>query len=478
MLFNRQSEEKTLLVRKEEIPAVRQGLISRTWRGKRRWIALFILILLVVVLYWVWWAKEQDVKLPGVVSEVIFSDITPIFFQDDHLYFSAKNKENRSFYVLDLQSGRMVEENWTKQFGDYQRSYQLVQGVRLSVENRSLILKGKNWSKQITSRLFSGVKQPLSISPEGKAFIYATEDGSSVALYLYVLGEKKSFLLEKGISIQLFDHEKAIQWSDDGKYVLVNQREVFQVSDGNHLYTLPGSFGVWIPGRPEVSYIAMDKTTMNEDVAEGQLLGKQIFLFDVETKKQQIIYETNDEKWLVKEVVWDPTGEVCVFVTGRQEQDDIFYEEVHVMDRKLFHFIESEQNLIPSQLTNLRLSTGGQYLSYEMNGILKLINLQSQESRVYDVYNQGKRSEAGYIHYDENGVWLAQNHTILFVAGDMEEKEVYRTPHPLLGFYLSSKSDKLLVIEEVPEGRKLRLIDTKEPTQQRQKEAKGIKAGR
>ena len=183
---------------------------------------------------------------------------------------------------------------------------------------------------------------------------------------------------------------------------------------------------------------------MDEKVAGGQLLGKQILLLDVETKKQQVIYETSSEEWLVKEVVWDPTGEICAFVTGKQEQDEVFYEKVHVMDRKLFHFIESEQNLIPSQLSNLRLSMGGQYLSYEMNGILKLINLQSQESRVYDVYTQGKRSEAGYIHYDENGVWLAQNHAILFVAGDMEEKEVYRTPHPLLGFYLSSDSDKLL----------------------------------
>ena len=115
--------------------------------------SFFILIILTVVLYWVWWAKEQTVKLPGVVSEVIFSDVTPILFQEDRLYFSAKNKKDRSFYVFDLQSGRMVEENWTKRYGDYQRLYQLDKGVRLSVEKRSLTLEGKDWSKQITSQL-------------------------------------------------------------------------------------------------------------------------------------------------------------------------------------------------------------------------------------------------------------------------------------------------------------------------------------
>ena len=71
-----------------------------------------------------------------------------------------------------------------------------------------------------------------------------------------------------------------------------------------------------------MTYIAMDKTTMDEKVAGGQLLGKQILLLDVETKKQQVIYETSSEEWLVKEVVWDPTGEICAFVTGKQEQDE------------------------------------------------------------------------------------------------------------------------------------------------------------
>lgn len=477
MWFQHQSNRASLSTQTEEFSVGRRGLLSRLWYGRRRWIALFLLFVLTAVLYWVWWAKEQSIKLPGVVSEVIFSDLTPVLFRDDHLYFSAKNKQDRSFYIFNLTSGQMIEENWTKRYGDNQRTYHLGDGLHLAVENRSILLKGQGWSKPIASGLLPGVKQPISIASNGNALVYATEGEAGVGLYLYLLQQKKSILLEQDLSLKAFDDDDIIQWSDNGDYLLVGGRTIYRVADGERLYTLPGTTGVWSPNRSEVAYVVSDEPAEKYEGMEAAPLGKQVVLFDVKTKKQRVLYEAESEEWVVKGVIWDPDGETCAFGTGKYEHGKIVFEKVHVMDRKLFHFVESEKNLTPSRLSNMRLSKGGHYLSYEMNGILKLINLKSHESRVYDVYFQEKQNEANYIHYDRNGVWLAQNHAILFVAGDMEEKEVYRTPHPLLGFFLSSQSDKLLVIEEVSEGRKLRLINVKDQTKT-YKETKAVKTGR
>ena len=198
----------------------------------------------------------------------------------------------------------------------------------------------------------------------------------------------------------------------------------------------------------------------NEENPEERpvLLGSRVSVFHPDHGKTETLYRAVKGSWIVGQPAWDPAGRYLAFPTGKQQDGEIFFEEVHVTDGKIFHYVESEQNLLSTRLKHLTLSPGGDYLCYAINGILKLVDLRTLESRVYDVYNQ-VQSDSEYVRFDPGGVWLAQNHEILFVKDNMEEREVYRTRQKVLGFHLSGKRDKLLVREESAKGQVLKLID-------------------
>lgn len=258
----------------------------------------------------------------------------------------------------------------------------------------------------------------------------------------------------KGTFQKQFEKRQWVQWSSKGGFFLVDGRHVYRTKDGKKVRTLPGQEGAWSNAGTDLAYI----TRGNRPSQETSLLGNKVVIWNAETGDEQVIYESEPEKWILRRISWDPDGRYLAFPVGQKENGGLQFQEVHVTDGKLFHYVEKEQNLLPYRLENVLLSKGGNYLSYSANGILKLINLKTQESQVYDVYTQEQQDQTEYIRYDPQGVWLSQTHEILFVARNMEEKRVYWTDNRVKGFYLSSHRDRILVMEEEKKGHKLRLI--------------------
>ncbi|OYD06998.1 WD40 repeat domain-containing protein [Paludifilum halophilum] len=447
--------------------------ISEKWRiftdlpaGRNRWLLFMGLALVLVGFFWTVWYLGQDDSSPEVLKEAVFSKIVPYLFRNERFYFWGEVNGQGDYYVFDLKKARLRKEDWIREYGDNEKVYRLNDRYTLDIQtrngSRSLLLEDSSGNrKRVTDHLPQG-KQPLSIAESGEAFVYAEEAGGKVDLYLYRIGTKDPVALSQSVSPDQLERPRWVQWSGDGKYVLVSGRWVYRVKDGGLERTLPGTGGTWSPQGDRLAYIGSegkDKPSEEDFPTERTSpRGKKVVLWNAGTGDERVIFRAESEQWVVREVAWDPEGRYLAFPTGKQEKDETTFEEIHVMDGKAFHYVESEQNLMPTRLENMLLSKGGNYLSYSVNGILKLINLNTQESRVYDVYTQEEQDQTEYIRYDPGGVWLGQTHAILYVADNMEEKQVYRTPLQITGFYLSSRRDKLLVIEELTEGQKLRLI--------------------
>ncbi|GGA50693.1 hypothetical protein GCM10007416_24850 [Kroppenstedtia guangzhouensis] len=448
----------------KEAPGLKGMVAFRRCRWKRCGLPVLLLLLLCGGVIWFGWVTGRDAGPPGVLFEAEFREVTPYLFQNDHLYFWGKTKSSSGYYIFDVKNNRLKKVNWTNQYGDSNAVHHLGDGIKIHIrdskKDRKLFLERGGRMVKVSDSL-PLVKEPVSLSPKGNAFVYCEKSGSKLTLHLYTVQSGRAVILKKGVEEAAVSGEEWANWSADGRYLLIGN-EIYRSADAKRVYTLAGGHtGVWSRQGARLAYVVSpQKRKNNEENPEERpvLLGSRVSVFHPDHGKTETLYRAVKGSWIVGQPAWDPAGRYLAFPTGKQQDGEIFFEEVHVTDGKIFHYVESEQNLLSTRLKHLTLSPGGDYLCYAINGILKLVDLRTLESRVYDVYNQ-VQSDSDYVRFDPGGVWLAQNHEILFVKDNMEEREVYRTRQKVLGFHLSGKRDKLLVREESAKGQVLKLID-------------------
>jgi hypothetical protein len=314
----------------------------------------------------------------------------------------------------------------------------------------------------LDTKQLANISHPVIVAPKlnPDPFVYVVRDGKDEYSLRLWQADGKEKLLEQGLDVKQVNHHRLVEWSPSGKYILVGGNRIYRASDGRIAQRLNGTAGTWSPERDRLLYVAQNRSAPGRETPlPAEVLGQQVWLFDLDTNKRQRVYQAPGEEWVFQGLTWDPEGRFFAFPTGKRIDRKWVVQEVHVMDGKMFHYVENEQNELPTELKHLLLSEDGRYVSYAANGILKLINLRTQESRVYDVTMQVQRDQSEFVRYDPRGVWLGQTHRILHVSDTMEEEEIYRSQHPLAGFYLSSRRDRMLVMEEGSQGTQLRLID-------------------
>ncbi|SMO76467.1 hypothetical protein [Melghirimyces algeriensis] len=411
------------------------------------------------------WLVSREPTPVYVLKEATFQKVVPYFFKEDRFYFWGQKDKESGYYIFDLKSEKLIKEDWTHKYGDSKGVYRVGKKFKVRINDkkseRSLMLEGHQTRKKISGSL-PLLKKPVSVSPAGNFFVYAEQAESGLNLHLYIVEAEKDILLNKEVEPSKVSGEQWVQWSAEGEYFLIDHT-LYRSKDGKPVKKLDGHAAVWAPDGARLVYVESPKKQVDDrkDSKERPfILGTRLMILDMESGKLQRLYETEAEQWIVGKAVWDPSGRYVSFPTGKKINEETYFEKVHVTDGKMFHYTENEQNLMPTRLNHLTLSPNGDYLSYAVNGILKLIDLRTQESKVYDVYHQ-VQSDPDYVRFDPKGVWLVQNREILFVADNMEEKRVYQTDKQVLGFNLSSQRKKLLVREESKEGQILRLVDLK-----------------
>jgi hypothetical protein len=439
-------------------PSARRSVWRRTRRRFRRlcmvpsvwpvrFAALTGLLAAAFICLLIWgWRDEERPRVPSpVIRTVEFQEVRPERLQEDRFLFRGKSERGEADYEWNLRSGDLLKvdgKSGTGVFplGKHGVLTMLSEGAALSL----VVQKGVHRTR-IAFSVPAGMRHPVSVSPRGDAIVYPVEDADDVALALFRLKEGRSHPIPDAKFSSRTNIASAVSWSPSGRFLAVADR-VYEVGDSVPVTILRSSPGWWSP--------TADVRVIVED-------NRRLVLWNAVTGKRQVEFEAPAGEEIVPPVVWDPKGHYFAFATGRRVSGELFFEKVHVMDGQLYHYVENEHNLQSTQLDRLMIGPDGGYVSYVINGMLKLIHLRTQNSQIFDVYHQLAGQSHPFIRHERNGVWLAEGHHILFIGDSMKEKEIYRTSRPLMGFYLSPRLHRLLIVEKMPEGCKLSLIDLK-----------------
>ncbi|PTM56460.1 hypothetical protein [Desmospora activa] len=427
--------------------------------------ALLLLLILSTGITWMGWVSTPIEKPPEVLADTVFNEIIPYREQEDLLYFLGEIGGQQEHYVFDMRSGELKQDDGSHHFESDENVHLLKDGHRLleqaNGKQRRLVVEKSDGTRLVVGSI-PAIDQPVSVSPGKDAFIFIGEGEQGWDLTLFRLDTETSKPINHVVSRSISRLADVIQWSSSGKYLLYDDQHLVSAEDGSSLHRLDGSAGVWSPVRDEVAYVQArvpETVVKSEEPGSPVPIGNTLALWNPVSDSVTALYRLPADERILGKPIWDSEGRYLAFPTGKESESEWFFERVHVMDGKGFHYIENEQNVSPTRLTDLTLSPKGKYLSYSVNGILKLINLNTQESRVYDYDFAGEGEAGAGVRFDPDGVWMIRDRGVLFVANNMEEKVVYQTGRNILGFYLSSSTDRLLVLEEMADGHRLRLIN-------------------
>jgi hypothetical protein len=392
------------------------------------------------------WRDEERPRVPSpVIRTAEFQEVKPERLQEDRFFFRGKSEQGDADYEWNLRTGALLKVGEKSGTGLFSLGKQGVLTVLSEGAIRSLVVQKGVHRTRIALNVPAGMHHPVSVSPQGDAIVYPVGDAGDVSLALFRLKEGRSHPIPETQFSSLANIAAAVSWSPSGRFLSVSDR-VYAVGATVPVTILRSGPGWWSP-----------KTDVRATVEDN----RRLVLWNAVTGKRRVVFEIPSGEEIVPPVVWDPQGDYFSFATGRRVSGELFFEKVHVMDGQLYHYVENEHNLQSTQLDRLMIGPGGGYVSYVINGMLKLIHLRTQNSQVFDVYHQVAGQSHPFIRYERNGVWLAEGRHILYIGDDMKEKEIYRTSHPLVGFYLSSRLHRLLIVEKMPQGCKLSLIDLK-----------------
>ncbi|MDR6225825.1 hypothetical protein [Desmospora profundinema] len=440
--------------------------VEEGYRNERRTrIGISFVTVLITGLVWISWVSQPIESPPEVVSEAVFNEIIPYHDQENLFFFQGDTSGRKDDYVFNMDSGEWKRDDGSYESISDESVHLLKEGHRLRVETddfgRRLVLEWAHGEQSEVGRIpDSG--QPLFVSPVKDAFVYIGEGQKGWNLTLFRLDQAKAVPVLEDVSHSYLQPTESVQWSPSGEYMLLNNQWIVSAKDGDLIHKLEGSAATWSPVHDAILYVPFSDGKApygNGDNGQPVPLGNSLVLWDMKTASATTLHRASEDEPILGKPVWDSTGRYFSFPTGRELDGEWFFAQVHVMDGRRFHYMENEQNVAPTKLTHLTLSPGGEYLSYSVNGVLKLINLNTQESRVYDHSFADDGPYRTSVRFDPDGVWLARDHEVVFVAENMEEKIVYQTSRKLLGFYLSSSADRLLVMEEMADGQRLRLIN-------------------
>lgn len=398
-------------------------------------------------------------------ENVQFDRIDVYSFEQDRLTFTGTRDGETSVYVYDMKAKTLIrKENSVNWVQSRDQVYYLGEHGKLTLNREGgrerLVLTNPDGMEKEVLHVSQGLSIRLSVSPNGKYIVYWTEDEGETEVHVYDVVRDEHTLLQN-MSGTLKNDD--VQWSANGGYVMLKQRDVYRVTGAEKVLTLEKAASAsWSPARDQLVVLERDQDGVKLPREADKNYGHRIVTFDLSSGEKIELYPAEGEKLeipplVLDEVVWDDSGRLFAFSTGSVNGGEVTYDKVHIMDPQGgFHHVENEQNLRPSTVEDLTFSPDGTFFSYTANGLLKVLYIPTQQSKVYDVYTQLK-DDYRYLAYKANETWILGSHEIKRLGKGLEEKTVYRSSHELLQFFISDGGDHLLVVERVGDHFQLKL---------------------
>lgn len=412
-----------------------------------------------------------------MTTEASFEQIRVQAFAQNRLVFEGTRRQETSHYIYDMNQKKLSQGSvrWQQ---EQDRIHYLGGGGTIALQLDDgvdrLVWTDRNGHEQELAHTTSQRLLKFSVAPNDGSLVYWIENGSGGDFFIYDLErEKETFVASFTQPL----HRDDIAWSVDGRYVMVLGQHVFQVPSGKDVWEVTGEQAVWSPVAPELLVLKKSADSVQPPKGVDIRYGHRIVKIDMQVKEEEQLFpqETTKEETtsyddavdasleppplILDELVWDERGQLFAFLTGWVSEDQVHYEKVHVMDAQGgFHLIENEQNLRPSAIEGLSFSPDGDFFSYTAAGLLKVLYLPTQQSKIFDVFTQMQQEDSQFLEYSRNDVWVLSNNEIKRLGKGLEEKTVYRSPYELMQFFVSTNGQELLVIEREDDQYLLKLV--------------------
>lgn len=426
-------------------------------------ILIVIISLLSTGCTWIGWGSGGEI----VTAEVEFEQIDVQQFTQDRLIFEGTQKGESAFYIYDMHQKTLSRQSESIQWLHHDEEvYYLGSNGKVTVDTND----GKDrlvWTTPDGDEreIETSSEGPLlfSVAPDHRSVLYWQESLDESEVYSYEFDREKRQLIDS-FSGPLRPHD--ISWSGDGKYIMLKEQEVYRLSDGERVLQIDGVQARWSPVAGELLVLERDQSDLSVPRDVEIDYGHRIVKYDVLSQNRATLFplgrEEDDEhpSLVLSEPVWDGQGRFFAFVTGGVSGHQVYFEKVHVMDTQGgFHHVENEQNLRPSTIKKMSFSPDSTFFAYTAaNGLLKVLDIPSQKSKVFDVSPQLKYDDDRYLLYHADEAWILGHHEIRRLSGDLEEKSVYRSKGELVRFFVASDGESLLVIERESDRYRLKYV--------------------
>lgn len=393
-------------------------------------------------------------------TEATFTQIEVIDFAQDRLKFTAAKGGTRAEYTYDIHDKKLSRHPHHSDDGEKAETVQYVDAfgkvtLETGARNSRLLLTDREGNE--TALVRAPVQEGLqfTVSPDRSCLLYWMRKDRESRVYLYDVAENTHTLIGNFTGDL---NEEAVSWAESGRYVLIQNRYVYQTADGAEVLAIDAVEANWTPGSDALLVIeeADDAPALPPDTEA--VYGHRLVKYDVPSgdKAQLFPAQNNNEEaasaapvLISDELVRDESGKFFSFVTGRVQGDRVVEDRVHVMDvHGGFHHIENEQNLRPAAIEGVTFSPNSTFLSYTVGGLLKVLHIPSQKSKVFDVYTHVQSEDSRFFTYNDNDMWIAGSHEIRRLSEGWEEKVIYRAADEIYDFFVSADGEQLLLIEQ------------------------------
>lgn len=406
-----------------------------------------------------------------VTREAVFQYIQVRDFEQGRLQFEGTLKDKTYSYVYDMgeevlyrRKGSVKTEEVVYAKNNLGHNGNVT--VEMSDGKSRLIWKQADGERKELAQVNKDNGLSVSIAPNQAFLMYWSANNEVSRLHLYDLGQqRRTFSLDTSGRLGAKD----VLWSPDSLYVLIKRKHIYRVPDGEEVLQLNKGWGFWTAAPNELLALHQERKEPRLVKREKKRYGHRIVKYNLQTGEKEELFRIAENAvksgaelsnpFILGEIVIDSSGRYFAFTTGRVAGGDIYYEKVHIMDRQGgFHHIENEQNLRPPMLDHLSFSSDSQYFAYTASGLLKVLHIPTQKSKVFDVYTHLKDEDRPFLIYGKENVWVLGNREVRSLSSELEEKIVYESPDELVHFFVSEDEEKLLVVERGRNTYRLKLV--------------------
>lgn len=403
----------------------------------------------------------------------------------DTLMLTAENGDSFENYDVDIKTGQVAaaasnsaDEQYVyfEQVADRGDLYVVGEGTQNVLKFKD---KGGN-EKVIASNVGFADGINISISPKGSKIAYtALKEGSDeYSLFMHDLDSSKNYTLADKVDegfITSFGY--LVNWSADDKYVIIQDKYIYDTVSGTKKGELAASYTKWSPSCGKIAFILEEDPGKWLNANDSTVYpGKKLCIYDMKTGDYRDLFTIHEDEFVFGDVSWSRDEKSLAFagikikdMTSPEWYTMLVYNSVYIVDTESGKANRIETKVDASdgsmtELSNLMFTGSGNLLSYTVG------NFEKSNLYVYNIKTGAAKSfdNVGYLHWidnqsyvipaGDNGFYFCLGSSIIKLDEELKQTTKYTSKSSLDDFYLSGDGTSIIVLESEGSGSIIRYL--------------------